>query len=148
MAGTAALGQALARARAEQGRAHCAPAGALTLAGQPGAGLGLFSVVLLGWHVPAMFDATLHSEVLHALEHTLFFTVAILFFKQVIPSPPLRARLGDIQRLLFVVAGMTVSWVLAVILALAPKPLYPYTPTSHHAPAGSRRWPISSWRPA
>ncbi len=54
----------------------------------------LFSVVLLGWHVPALFDATLRSGALHALEHTLFFTTAVMFWKQVIPSPPLRARLS------------------------------------------------------
>ena len=115
----------LARGLAHDERA--APLRALSrFLGGPAAGLGLFSVVLLGWHVPAMFDATLHSETLHALEHTLFFTTAVLFFKQVIPSPPLRMRLSEIQRLLYVVAGMTVSWVLAVVLALAPKPLYPY----------------------
>ena len=94
--------------------------------GSPVAGLGLFSVVLLGWHLPAMFDATLRSETLHALEHTLFFTAAVLLFKQVIPSPPLRARLGDAQRVLYIVAAMTVSWILAVILALSPKALYPH----------------------
>ena len=107
--------------------------------GSPAAGLGLFSVVLLGWHVPAMFDATLHSEALHALEHTLFFAVAVLLFKQVIPSPPLRARLGDVQRVLYVVAAMTVSWVLAVVLALAPQALYP-----HYAHLASRPGGISA----
>jgi cytochrome c oxidase assembly factor CtaG len=71
-----------------------------------------------------MFDATLTSGALHALEHALFFTAAVLLFKQVIPSPPLRARLGEAQRILLVVAAMVVSWVLAVILALAPSPIY------------------------
>ena len=41
-----------------------------------------------------MFDATLRSSELHALEHTLFFTTALLFWKQVIDSPPLRAPLS------------------------------------------------------
>jgi putative membrane protein len=111
-------------------------AGAL---GTPAAGLGLFSVVLLGWHVPAMFDATLHSETLHALEHTLFFATSVLLFKQVIPSPPLRARLGDAGRVLYMVAAMIVSWVLAVVLALAPKPLYP-----HYAHIAARPGGISA----
>ncbi len=118
------------RRRLARGLAHgerAAPLRALSrFFADPIVDLVLFSVVLLGWHIPAMFDATLHSETLHALEHTLFFTSAVLFFKQVIPSPPLRIRLSEVQRLLYVVAGMTVSWVLAVVLALAPKPLYPY----------------------
>jgi cytochrome c oxidase assembly factor CtaG len=107
--------------------------------GSPAAGLALFSAVLLAWHVPALFDATLSSGALHALEHTLFFATAVLLFKQVIDSAPLRARMNDTQRLLYVVAAMTVSWVLAVVLALAPSPLYP-----HYAQLASRPGGISA----
>jgi len=107
--------------------------------GTPSVSLVLFSVVLLGWHVPVLFDATLHSEALHALEHTLFFTTALLLFKQVIPSPPMRASLGDAQRVGYTIAAMTVSWVLAVALALAPNPLY-----AHYAHLASRPGGISA----
>jgi putative membrane protein len=106
---------------------RAAPLRALCRAlGGPWVGLALFSVILLGWHLPAMFDSTLSSPILHACEHTLFFASAVLLFKQVIPSPPLRAQLGEAQRILLMVAAMTVSWVLAVVLALAPKPLYSF----------------------
>jgi putative membrane protein len=94
--------------------------------GSPPAGLLLFSVVLLAWHLPVMFDATLRSGTLHALEHTLFFGTALMFWKQVIDSPPLHAPLSPAQRVLYVVGAMVVSWVLAVVLALAPHPLYAY----------------------
>jgi cytochrome c oxidase assembly factor CtaG len=104
--------------------------------GSPAASLALFSAVLLGWHIPALFDATLSSGALHALEHTLFFATALLLFKQVIDSAPLRATLNDTQRLLYVVAAMTVSWVLAVILAIAPSPLYPYYAQLASRPGG------------
>ncbi len=114
-----------------------APLRAVTrLIGTPVAAFVLFSIVLLGWHVPALFDATLNSEALHALEHTLFFAVAVLMFKQVIPSPPLRARLGDAQRVIYVIAAMTVSWVLAVVLALAPNSLYPHYTQLSSRPGG------------
>jgi putative membrane protein len=92
--------------------------------GRPIPSFVAFSVVLLSWHVPFMFDATLRSATLHALEHTLFFSVAILFWKQAISSPPLHARLADVQRVVFCIGGMIVSWALAVVLALAPHPLY------------------------
>ncbi len=92
--------------------------------GSPGPSFVLFSGVLLVWHVPAMFDATLRSGTLHALEHTLFFGTAVLFWKQVIPSAPLHARLAAPQRVLYLVGAMIVSWILAVVLALAPHPLY------------------------
>jgi cytochrome c oxidase assembly factor CtaG len=94
--------------------------------GRPVTSLVLWSVVLLGWHVPVMFNATLHSEWLHVLEHTLFFSTSVLLFKQVIPSAPLRASLAAPQRVVYSIVAMIVSWALAVILALSPKPLYPY----------------------
>ena len=92
--------------------------------GEPGPSFALFSGVLLGWHVPAMFDATLRSETLHAFEHSLFFGTAIMFWKQVIPSAPLRVRLAAGQRVVYVIGAMIVSWILAVVLALAPNALY------------------------
>ena len=94
--------------------------------GSPAVSFVLFAAVLLAWHVPAMFDATLRSSALHACEHTLFFCTALLFWKQVIHSPPLRARLSDSERVLYAVGGMIVSWALAVVIALAPHPLYDY----------------------
>jgi putative membrane protein len=117
-----------------------APLRAITrFLGTPAVSLTVFSIVLLGWHVPVMFDATLRSEALHALEHTLFFTTALLMFKQVIPSPPMRARLSDPQKLGYVVAAMTVSWILAIALAIAPNPLY-----AHYAHLASRPGGISA----
>ncbi len=94
--------------------------------GRPVPSFVAFSVVLLAWHIPALFDATLRSGGLHALEHSLFFATALMFWKQVIPSPPLHCRLVAAQRVVYAIGGMIVSWVLAVVLALAPHTLYPY----------------------
>jgi cytochrome c oxidase assembly factor CtaG len=104
--------------------------------GSPVASFVLFSIVLLGWHLPVMFDATLRSSALHALEHTLFFTTALMFWKQVIESPPLRAPLGSAQRVGYVVGAMIVSWALAVVLALAPHPLYSFYAHEASRPGG------------
>jgi cytochrome c oxidase assembly factor CtaG len=95
-----------------------------------------FSVVLLAWHVPTLFDATLRSGTLHALEHTLFFCTAVNFWKQVIPSPPLRTRLVAAQRVMFAIGGMIVSWILAVVLALSPHPLYSFYAQLKSHPGG------------
>ncbi|HXR28056.1 MAG TPA: cytochrome c oxidase assembly protein [Solirubrobacteraceae bacterium] len=116
---------------------HAAPlrAASRTL-GRPAVSFVLFSGVLLVWHVPAMFDATLTSSALHALEHTLFLATALLFWKQVIPSPPLHAPLSPPQRVLYLVGAMIVSWVLAVVLALAPHPLYDFYAQQAGRPGG------------
>ena len=122
-----------------QGR-RTAPLRAIThTLGRPAVGFAAFSVVLLAWHLPFMFDATLRSTTLHALEHTLFFATAVMFWKHVIPSPPLHTPLLAVQRVAFAIGGMVVSWVLAVILALAPNPLYP-----HYAHEASRPGGISA----
>jgi putative membrane protein len=107
--------------------------------GRPLPSFVLFCGVLLTWHVPALFDATLRSEALHALEHSLFFGTALLFWKQVIYSPPLRARLSEAQRIGYVVGAMVVSWGLAVVLALATHPLY-----GHYAHEASRPGGLSA----
>jgi cytochrome c oxidase assembly factor CtaG len=95
-----------------------------------------FAVVLLSWHIPALFNATLESTTLHAFEHTLFFLTAILFWKQVIPSLPLHIRLTAPQRVVFLIAGMIVMWILAVVLALAPDPLYAHYAHETFRPGG------------
>jgi putative membrane protein len=104
--------------------------------GRPVPSFVAFSVVLLGWHVPALFDATLESTTLHAFEHTLLFCTAVLFWKQAIPSAPLRIRLSAPQRVVLLIGGMIVSWALAVVLALAPHPLYSYYADLPSRPGG------------
>ncbi len=107
--------------------------------GSPVAGFVAFSVVLLAWHVPALFDAALRSTTLHALEHTLFLATALMFWKHAIDSPPLHAPLTSVQRVAYLVGAMVVSWVLAVVLALAPDPLY-----AHYAHEAARPGGISA----
>jgi putative membrane protein len=107
--------------------------------GSPLPSFVLFCGVLLVWHIPALFDATLHSSAVHALEHALFFSTALLFWKQVLPSPPLHARLDALQRVIYLVGAMVVSWILAVVLALAPHPLY-----AHYAHEAIRPGGISA----
>ena len=107
--------------------------------GRPAPSFVLFAVVLLAWHLPALFDATLRSGVLHALEHALFFSTALMLWKQVIDSPPLHASLNAPARVGYVIGAMVVSWVLAVVLALAPHPLY-----AHYAHEAGRPGGISA----
>jgi putative membrane protein len=104
--------------------------------GTPATSFALFAVVLLAWHLPVMFDATLRSSALHELEHSMFFLTAILFFKQVIPSPPLRISLSAPQRVLYAIGAMVVSWVLAIVLALAQHPLYAHYAHERARPGG------------
>ena len=57
-----------------------------------------FSVVLLGWHVPALYDLTLRNALVHELEHALFFSTALLFWVHLVPGATGRPQLSDGQR--------------------------------------------------
>jgi cytochrome c oxidase assembly factor CtaG len=129
------LRRALAQGLSQDERTHWLR-GLSRALGSPQAGFVAFSGVLLAWHVPALFDATLRSNTLHALEHTLFFATALMFWKQVIESPPLHARLSSVQRVGYLIGAMVVSWILAIVLALAPHPLYAFYAHEASRPGG------------
>jgi cytochrome c oxidase assembly factor CtaG len=84
----------------------------------------LFNVNLLVWHVPALYDLTLQNQAVHELEHALFLVTGILFWAQLLPSWPLRRGLEFGGRLAYTLAASLVSWLLAVVLAFSPTPLY------------------------
>ena len=76
------------------------------------------------WHVPWLYDLTLRSASAHYLEHVTFLALGVLFWLPVIDSPPLHPRLGELQRVAYVTAGATTGWLLSIVLAFAPTPLY------------------------
>jgi cytochrome c oxidase assembly factor CtaG len=92
-----------------------------------------FNVNLVFWHLPFAYDLTLRSQAAHALEHILFLGSAVLLWGQVLQSPPLRLRLSSLGRVLYIVAATAVGWLLSLVLAFAPSPLYPaYAHLAHH----------------
>jgi putative membrane protein len=87
-----------------------------------------FSVDLLVWHVPAIYNATLRIASVHDLEHLTFLLVGLLFWDQVISPLKATGRLSLLGRAVVVLAGMFVSWGLAVVIGYATHPLYAYPP--------------------
>jgi putative membrane protein len=73
---------------------------------------------------------------LHALEHVTFLLVGILLWAQVLASPPLRLRLDPLRRVCYIVAAAVVGWVISLVLAFAPRPLYPFYAHVAHRPGG------------
>lgn len=89
-----------------------------------------FSATLLVWHLPSLYDATLQVDWVHDLEHTMFFGLGLLFWDQVIGPLQSVGRLPIGGRAMVVVAGMLVSWSLAVVIGYATAPLYAYASPS------------------
>jgi putative membrane protein len=105
---------------AERGRIRTA----WRIASSPTTALVAFVGVLAVWHVPALFDATLSSEGVHALEHVSFLATGLLFWSHLVDSPPVRSRLGYPARALYATVATGASWLLAIVIALASQPLY------------------------
>ncbi len=83
----------------------------------------LFNVVLLAWHLPALYDLTLRDGLVHDTEHALFFGTGLLFWRHLAPAGRTPV-LSDPARVAYGVGAMLVGWVLAVVLAFAPDALY------------------------
>jgi putative membrane protein len=89
----------------------------------PGVGLTLFTVVFTAWHIPAMYDAALASDLVHALEHTTMLGSALALWAPIIR--PRRTPAGTGVVLLFI--SLIASGILAALLVFSPTPWY-----AHH----------------
>jgi cytochrome c oxidase assembly factor CtaG len=96
----------------------------------------LFNAVVVAWHVPAAYNATLTSNAIHQFEHATFFFTGLLFWARVIDPGPLRPKLVWPARLAYVVGAMVVGWVLAITLVLVPHPLYAHYAALVQRPGG------------
>jgi putative membrane protein len=96
----------------------------------------LACVDLAVWHLPALYDLTLRSTAVHYSEHALFVAAGLVFWLQVLDSPPLHPRLSPLWRAGYATAGAATGWVLALVLALAPRPIYPVYASLAHRPGG------------
>ena len=90
----------------------------------PPVALAAFCGVLVAWHIPVLYDATLRSSAVHVLEHALFLAAGLLFWSQLIDSPPFRSPLDAGRRALWAALGMAVGSAVGLALAFASAPLY------------------------
>lgn len=96
----------------------------------------LFNATLLVWHLPALYDLTLRDGVVHNLEHALFFSTALLLWMHLVPGATGRPQLSEGERVAYGTAALLVSWVLAIVLGLAPDPVYGAYASLVHRPGG------------
>lgn len=91
-------GQALTRGVASGGWSGPVRA-VFTFMTRPVVAFALFNVVMVFWHIPAMFDLGERNQAVHVwLEHGSMFVVAVFFWMQFIDSPPFRSRMSMLAR--------------------------------------------------
>ncbi len=87
----------------------------------------LWTVALIGWHDPAMYNAALYSELVHDLEHLSFFLASMLFWWVATGAGPrIHKQFGTMGRIIFVLAAIPSSMALGVVLAFANEAFYTY----------------------
>ncbi len=84
----------------------------------------IFNLNFVAWHLPVLYDAALRSQIIHAFEHVTFFAFGLLLWTRVIYSPPWRSPLSELGKIIYLFGTLLVGWILAIVLALAPSPLY------------------------
>jgi putative membrane protein len=83
----------------------------------------LHALAIVGWHVPALYQRTVSSELVHALQHTSFLLTALLFWWSVLRAATQRGRHGAALMSLF--STMVYTGGLGALLTLARTPWYP-----------------------
>jgi cytochrome c oxidase assembly factor CtaG len=81
------------------------------------------AVALWTWHIPALFDATLHSETVHTLQHLSFLVSALLFWWALIHGP--QGAMGYGAAVLYVFTTSIHSGALGALLTIAGSVWYP-----------------------
>jgi putative membrane protein len=81
------------------------------------------AVALWTWHVPAFFQATLTSELVHDLQHASFFGSALLFWWAVVHIGP--GTVGYGAAILYLFTTMVHSGLLGALLTFAERLVYP-----------------------
>jgi putative copper resistance protein D len=101
---------------------HSAP---VRLLSAPIAAWSLFVVVLWGTHFTALYELTLRSPGIHALEHLVYLATAVLFWIPVVGLDPAPAGLSHPARILYLFLAMPAMAFLGLALFSANRVLYP-----------------------
>src|SRR5919198_3624567 len=113
------------------------PVNALRFLAHPLVALPLWTLDLYVWHVPFLYQAALHHDSIHALEHLLFFTCGGLMWAPVLEVLPGPMWFGTGMKLGYIAAVRLIETVLGNVFLWSGKVFYPF----YEHPAN--RWGIS-----
>lgn len=88
--------------------------------------LPIWATNLLLWHTPALYDAALRHNVVHAIEHLSMFWAGCLFWAALFEPLPGPAWFTPMAKVFYVLLGRLVGAILANVLMWSGTAFYPY----------------------
>jgi cytochrome c oxidase assembly factor CtaG len=114
----------------------------------------MMNIAYLGWHVPAAFELTFRSEMIHQCEHACFFGTSVLFWWVVLAPWPARRVWPQWTVIPYLLSADIVNTVLSAALAFSGRVLYPsyaqaerissLTALQDQVAAGAEMWVLNS----
>ena len=84
------------------------------------------AVTVIGWHIPAVFELGMRSEMWHAIEHTCFFAAGLLFWWPVVQARPSLASCPRWSVPLYLFLATLPCDALAAFLTFCNRVVYPH----------------------
>lgn len=89
------------------------------------------ALVMIAWHVPALYDATLRNEALHVVEHLMFIASGLFLYWPIIDSTAAHARwrMSPGAALVYMLLATLPQDGIALVLIFSRVPFYEYYTT-------------------
>jgi putative membrane protein len=110
----------------------------LRVLAHPFVALALWAIDLVVWHLPFMYEAALHHDSIHALEHISFFTFGGLMWAPVVETLPAPEWFGTGVKLGYIAAVRLFETVFGNVFIWSGTVFYPFYAHAHP------RWGIST----
>ena len=92
----------------------------------PIAAFGVFNIVFSIWHIPALYDSSLHSEAVHAAEHILMVGTAMLMWWPLTSNMPELPRLSYPMQIGYLFVLSVAQIIVFAIITFAESPIYDF----------------------
>jgi len=99
--------------------------GRLQALSNPLVALPLWAVNLFVWHSPVLYQAALHSNVIHAFQHTCFVGFGMLMWLALLGPLPAPSWFGNGARLVYILVVRLLGTLLANVFIWSGKVFYP-----------------------
>jgi putative membrane protein len=98
----------------------------LRVLGHPVVAVVLWAVNFYAWHIPALYQAALRHELLHALEHATFLAFGIAVWMALLGPLPKPRWFSNGASLVYIIAVRLIGTVLANAMIFSGSAWYPY----------------------